>query len=108
MRNTVYISGAITHDPNYMKHFQDAEEKLISDIADGEYDFNSVINPAKVCFSLPLTFTHEEYLKVCMRLLELSQAIYMLNGWEKSKGAKQELEYAKFLGLPVYYEILER
>jgi hypothetical protein len=31
-------------------------------------------------------------------------AIYLMQGWEKSKGAQAELALAKFLGLSVYYE----
>jgi hypothetical protein len=40
-------------------------------------------------------------------LLELSpetDGIYMLSGWEKSKGAVLELAMAEFIGLKVIYE----
>lgn len=36
-----------------------------------------------------------------------ADSIYMLKGWEKSKGATMELEKAKELGLKIYYEIGE-
>jgi hypothetical protein len=38
------------------------------------------------------------------KLLELSEAIYMLDGWQKSKGACAELSYAKSLGKKVIYQ----
>ena len=39
-----------------------------------------------------------------LELLSRCDAIYMLDDWEKSTGAKGELELAKRLGLDVYYE----
>ena len=38
-------------------------------------------------------------------ILSKCNAIYMLEGWEESKGAIRELELALDLGLPVFYEV---
>lgn len=46
--------------------------------------------------------THDEYMRVCLEMLKMCDAIYMIPGWETSKGATKEYEYAKKLGLIVY------
>jgi hypothetical protein len=39
-----------------------------------------------------------------MEICENCTAIYMMSGWEKSKGATAEWSVAKALGLSIYYE----
>lgn len=94
----IYISGAITNDTDYKAHFFRANNDLLSD------GYQSIINPALVNSMLPKDFTHEEYMKVCIAMLECCDAIYMLDGWKNSKGANIEYQYAKDNGLDIYYE----
>lgn len=103
-RKTIYISGPITNDPDYMNHFIKAETDIYLEVAKGNMEFTSVINPAKVNANLPLDFSHMDYMHICFAMLDKCQAIYMLKGWENSKGAQQEYIYAKNLGLEIYYE----
>jgi len=103
-RKTIYISGPITNDPDYMNHFIKAETDIYLEVAKKNMDFTSVINPAKVNANLPLDFSHTNYMYVCFSMLEMCQAIYMLKGWENSIGAQLEYIYAKNLGLEIYYE----
>jgi hypothetical protein len=64
---------------------------------------DDVVNPADICDQLP-PLTHNEYMSICLPLLDLCQCIYMLKGWEKSNGATQEYEHAVKKGLKVMYE----
>lgn len=104
MRKTIYISGGITGNPNYMADFRKAEMHLAKQIGKGKIPYTSIINPAKVNSTLPLDFEWEDYMEVCYRLIDLCSAIYMLKGWESSKGANKELMYAREHGLKVIYE----
>lgn len=90
----IYISGKITGDKNYKYKFKVIEEYLIR----AGY---TVMNPA----ILPLGFEHEEYMKICVAMLEVCDAIYMLTDWEDSKGAKEEYEIAKSLGKEILFEL---
>lgn len=85
----IYISGAITNNPNYKEDFERAEDYL-----QREYPSADIINPALVNSFLPKSTTYEEYMKMSFCMLDMCEAIYMLKGWEKSCGANRELGYA--------------
>lgn len=83
----VYISGAITNTTDYLERF-----KVVEDILQAHgYE---TINPASLLDNLPPTTTHDEYMHISYALLDICDGIYMMDGWENSKGATYEYEYA--------------
>lgn len=90
----VYISGPITGDPEYKKHFQEAAAELAS----RGYD---VVNPAEAFDERGLTY--QQIIKIDLLLLETCDYIYMLPGWPESTGARCEYAYAEAIGLKIMF-----
>ena len=92
----VYISGQITGTEGYLERFSRAEElltkrKLVP------------VNPAKVNFMMPVQTTYDQYMQMSMTMLSFCSDIYMIEGWENSKGATWERDYAMRNGIEVHY-----
>ena len=100
----IYIAGPMSGYPEYnFPAFYKAEETFKKH----GYD---VVNPASlnVVPEGVTVVSGDKYWKKFMQedinQLMTCDAIYMLHGWEKSKGASLEHHIAKELGLKVYYE----
>lgn len=91
----IYISGAITGTKDYLERFEAAENELAA--AD-----NQILNPAAVCARLP-ELDYEEYMTVAFTMLSMAEAIYMIPGWQQSKGANREYGYAIGKGIRIIY-----
>ena len=94
----IYIAGAITYNLYYLQKFHQAEFKLKS------MGYDKVYNPAKVSFEMP-TMEWQDYMDFCLLALSKCDTIYMLKGWEKSKGATMEHDYAVKHCLKIIYEV---
>lgn len=93
----IYISGPIDHhDINERKSaFSDAQLALEREGFEPVNPFNN---------GLPETAHWRQHMKADLQLLLTCGYIYMLRGWEQSKGAKLEFDVATSCGLTVIYE----
>lgn len=78
----IYISGPMTGLPNYNREaFNAAAEEL--------KDKYHVINPAV----LPDGLEYDDYIDIAKILIKRCDAIYLLPGWQGSKGANIEYDF---------------
>lgn len=88
----VYISGPITGAANYRETFAAAEKRL-------KEKGYIVLNPA----ALPEGMTHEAYMQICLPMVQVADTVYMLPGWQESRGATAEHTAARAAGKNLWY-----
>lgn len=93
---TLFISGPMSGLPGYNRNAFYAAEIFLKKQG---YPF-VYRNPA----SLPDGKEYREYINICLEWLSQSDMIYMLKGWQLSKGSLLEHQYARNVGLIVAYE----
>ncbi len=87
-RLKIYISGPLAGIPEF--HKAEAELK-----AEGHI----VLNPA----NNPDGLSYREYMILALAMVQCADAVYLLKGWSKSKGAKTEIAFAESLGLRILF-----
>lgn len=88
----VYIAGAISNNNMYLTQFENAETYLQS-------LGYTPLNPVK-----HIGFDYKDYIDMGLAELSKCDVIYLLKGWENSKGARLEKQYAETVGLEITYE----
>ena len=101
-KKVIYVSGKITGTSDYTDRFSAAEDRLI---AEG-YE---VLNPVRTGKWLerylePEKPTWVQYMKYAIAAMMEADYIYMMRGWNQSKGARLEHFLARVLNYNIIYE----
>ena len=85
----IYIAGPMTGLPHFNRPaFHEASLLLVS-------QGHISLNPA----TLPDGLSEKEYMDICLSMLRCADAIYLLDGWKLSAGARVEHALAEKLVL---------
>jgi hypothetical protein len=87
----IYIAGPMTGLPDYNRPAFNAAARILSQ--NGEIALNPAI--------LPEGMKHEEYMTICLAMVEVCDMVALLPGWEVSVGAQMEHKRARELGKEV-------
>lgn len=90
----IYVAGPITGIEDYKEQFAAAEQLL-------KEKGHTVMNPA----ILPEGFEHEDYMHICLPMVDVCDAVVLLPGWMDSKGAKAEFVHATGQGIKKYFDV---
>lgn len=91
----IYIAGPMSGMPDLgRKHIREAEKRL----KEAGY---IVLNPS----ALPKGMEKDRYMPICLAMLEAADAVYMLQGWRSSAGARMERAYAQYQGKEIWEEM---
>ena len=101
----IYISGGITGIKNWQDIFMAAEKDLILRLHARLFIFN----PVKIAKDLEHSFkvnigrmpSYTDYMREDIKILARCNAICMLPGWKRSKGARLEYRIAKILNMQI-------
>lgn len=93
----VFIAGPMTGYQDYNRAEFDAEASVLSDRG------FTVLNPA----ILPDGLEHQQYLAITLAMLEQADSVFLLDGWEKSRGAMQGFQRGRELGLVFMFQSWE-
>jgi len=96
MRNKqiVYIAGPMRNRPDMNKAaFYNADIHL-------RKKGYIVLNPA----ALPEGMEEDQYMPICLAMLNQAGKIYMLEGWQASEGAQVERAFAHMQGIETMYQ----
>lgn len=88
-RHVIYISGPITGVPRYREMFEAAAKELT---AEGFIPLNPAV--------LPEGLTEQQYMRIDIAMLDASDAVLLLDGWERSRGSSLECSYCFYTGKP--------
>lgn len=89
----IYIAGPMTGIPDFNREkFNIVAEELgrLGDV---------VLNPA----ILPDGLYHDEYMKICIAMIDVCDRVVFLPGWENSKGAQIEHKHASYMEIEIRY-----
>ncbi|TIT86795.1 MAG: DUF4406 domain-containing protein [Mesorhizobium sp.] len=90
----VYIAGPMTDMPDFNRPaFRREAERLNS-------EGYAVLNPA----TLPDGLSQAQYMDICIAMVRCANTVFMLQGWEKSAGARAEHAMAEKLDLEIIYQ----
>lgn len=99
----IYIAGKVTGEDAFRcgLKFGYRSSKL-------REEGHKVINPFAIFSSLSTAgFSHEDIMHLCYAAIDVCDAVYMLEDWPGSKGARMEHEYALKIGKTVIYQFVQ-
>ena len=111
MNMIIYIAGAMTGKENFNFDAFDQVRDYLK--ANGHHpispaDIDRLYEGIDKYFPKNFSPTVEDcarYMRRDLNAIEGADAVYMMEGWEFSKGARVELAFAEFLGKKVMFEV---
>jgi hypothetical protein len=105
MKRTIYLAGPVSSidEAEYIGHFRKAADEISRRVKAESLDIK-VLNPVAYCAGTILKGSPwHVYMRACVSRLALCDGIGLLQGWDKSQGARLEYNLSQELRIPVVY-----
>jgi hypothetical protein len=103
----IYLASPYSHpDKSVMvSNFEIVSKKAAELVSDGHVVFAPITYGHMLCEFKEMTTCQEFWMGFCLTYLERCDQlwVYMMPGWDVSKGVAQEIEFAKENGMPIMY-----
>lgn len=83
----IYIAGKINGDPDYRAKFKRAREQV-------EQQGHVALTPD----ILPTGMMQQDYMRICLAMIDSADVVVFLPDWKDSKGAQLERQYCEYTG----------
>lgn len=105
----VYVAGPYSADNvlDVLKNIGRGEKACAELFAKGYAPFCPWHDKSYVIDNPEADFKVSQFYAYSLAWLEVSDAVVLLPGWERSKGTIAEVDRAEQLGIPVYYSVAE-
>lgn len=95
----IYIAGPISGTTDYEERFEEAERAI-------QRKGHEAINPVHIRSVIETVganaIRYDKLMNICKALVDACDAIYMMPGWQRSNGARQEHDEAVNHGLKFF------
>lgn len=88
-KKVIYIAGAITGVKNYWEEFDRYDDALRA------MGYNTLV-PSH----LPKGLTNEQYMRICLAMIDSADAVVFTSTWQQSPGAVLEHHYCTYTDKP--------
>jgi hypothetical protein len=103
----IYLASPYNHPDKatMISNFEIVSKKAAELVAEGKVVYSPITYGHTLVEFQEMTTDQEFWMGFCLTLLEKSEElyVYMMPGWDKSKGVAEEIEFAKQHNIPITY-----
>lgn len=96
----IYLCGKLDTTDEAFNFYADAED-FLSTIP--EFESYKIVNFTKMAEVLP-ELSPYQFQQIAFEFIQISDVVFMVDGWQKSQCARTELAYAKLMGKRIVYQ----